>query len=94
MAEEQLRLELDKALKEIDVKKIVDPILGEIEKAFLKGLDIGMKITPVNGSITSDEAVMRCWKCGKELTNENRANIVYTSYPLKYVCKDCYSRPL
>lgn len=31
----------------------------------------------------------KCWKCGKELTSENRSEIVYTSNPPKYTCKSC-----
>lgn len=31
----------------------------------------------------------RCWKCGKKLTPENTSNIVYTSNPPRYTCKDC-----
>lgn len=31
----------------------------------------------------------KCWKCGKELTPENRSEVVYTSDPPKYTCKSC-----
>lgn len=31
----------------------------------------------------------KCWKCGKELTSENRSEVVYTSQPPKYTCKSC-----
>ena len=31
----------------------------------------------------------KCWKCGKELTTENISDIVYTSNPPKYSCKEC-----
>ena len=32
---------------------------------------------------------LKCWKCGKTLTTENISNIIYTSNPPKYTCKDC-----
>lgn len=31
----------------------------------------------------------KCWKCGKELNDENRSNVVYTSNPPKYTCTSC-----
>ena len=31
----------------------------------------------------------KCWKCGKELTADNISDIVYTSNPPKYSCKEC-----
>ena len=37
---------------------------------------------------TEDDEKM-CWKCGKKLTPENTSNIVYTSNPPRYTCKDC-----
>jgi hypothetical protein len=33
----------------------------------------------------------KCWKCGKELTPENRSEVIYTSNPPKYTCKSCDS---
>ena len=34
-------------------------------------------------------AERKCWKCGKTLTAENTSDIVYTSNPPKYTCKEC-----
>lgn len=30
-----------------------------------------------------------CYKCGKELSLENRASVILTSNPPKYICKEC-----
>lgn len=45
MTEEQVKEEMDKSLKEIfDTKQIIDFQFDLVQKAFLKGMELGMKI--------------------------------------------------
>lgn len=39
--------------------------------------------------VIEDSKEIKCWKCGKVLTDKNRSNIVYTTFPPKYTCKEC-----
>ena len=43
----------------------------------------------IEGKKEPQEDFERCWKCGKALDDKNRSNLVYTSNPPKYSCKDC-----
>ena len=51
MTESELRTELDRALKEsFDVAKVTNVIFDEIQKAFTKGFDLGVKFASDNGT--------------------------------------------
>jgi len=39
--------------------------------------------------LVKESKEVRCWKCGKVLTEENISKKMYTSFPPKYSCKDC-----
>lgn len=58
MTEQELRTELDRSLKEsFDVAKITSVIFDEIQKAFTKGFDLGVKFASgrkVNDEETAD----------------------------------------
>ena len=45
----------------------------------------------VEGGVLSVSGIIndKCYKCGKQLTLENVANIVLTSNPPKFMCKEC-----
>lgn len=88
MTEEQIRVEMDKALKEVfNTDKIINFQFDLVQETFLKGLALGMKIEKENGKCI--EANDSCYKCGEKLTLENRASIALTSNPPKYMCKKC-----
>ena len=45
MTEEQVKEEMDKSLKEMfDIEQIISFQFGLVQKAFLKGVELGMKI--------------------------------------------------
>ena len=61
----------------------------ECKNCHEKKVDTQRKFDPSTEVPLSNGGVKTCWKCGKVLTDDNRSNIVYTSDPPQYTCKDC-----